>query len=314
MPTPTADIRKYLDPRVLAKISTLELRARMVVEGFFTGMHHSPHHGVSIEFADHRVYSQGDDLRYIDWKVFGRTDKYYIKEFEQESNLNLLIAVDCSESMAYRSDPELMTKHDYATAAAAAIAYLTIRQQDAVGLAMFDNHLTHFLRPANNAHQWRTIVQELAGKTGPAKTSLGLVLGNLAERLTHRTLILLLSDLFDDPETLLVGLRQLRYRRHEVIVFNLWDPAELAFPFQGPTMFEGLEGAGDLLVEPRTLRDRYLAEVERFQSRLRAACAQMLVDFVVMNTATPLDTLLSGYLATRSARLRSRTSRVLGAG
>jgi uncharacterized protein (DUF58 family) len=314
MSSSSADIRKYLDPRLLARISGLEMRARMIVEGFFTGMHHSPHHGVSIEFSDHRVYAQGDDLRHVDWKVFGRTDKYYIKEYEQESNLTLLLAVDCSESMNYRSNDELMTKHDYATSAAAAIAYLTIRQQDSVGLALFDNQITHFVRPANNAHHWRTIVQELAGRTGPAKTSLGRVLGSLAERLTHRTIVVVLSDFFDDVDQTLLGIKQLRYRRHEVIVWSLWDPAELTFPFDGPTQFDGLEGSGVILAEPHSLREGYLSELERFQAKLRSGCADMLVDFVPFNTGQPLDAVMSGYLATRSTRLRLRSSRVLGGG
>lgn len=313
MSRPVEDIRKYLDPRVLAKISGLEMRARFVVEGFFTGLHHSPHHGVSIEFADHRAYTQGDDLRFIDWKVFGRTDKFYIKEYEQESNLSLLLVVDGSESMNYRSSDELMTKHDYATCAAAALAYLTIRQQDSVGLALFDERITHFVRPANNAHHWRTIIQELAGRTGPAKTSIGQVLGNLAERLTHRNIIVVLSDFFDDIHSILKGVKQLRHYRHEVIAWGIWDPAELTLPFDDPTLFEGLERSGSMLVEPDALRERYLAEVQRFQARLRAGLGQMLVDFTTFNTGHPLDAIISGYLATRNARLRKRSSRVLGA-
>ncbi|MEK7732316.1 MAG: DUF58 domain-containing protein, partial [Planctomycetota bacterium] len=252
------DYRKYLDPTVLAKISGLELRARLIVEGFFSGIHHSPQRGLSVEFADHRAYTQGDDLRHIDWKVFGKTDKYFIKEYEQETNLNLMLVVDCSESMSYRSANEGMTKHEYATAVAAAVAYLTLQQQDSVGLTLFDEHLTHFLRPSNNAHHWKTLVHELAGKTGPAKTSIGRVLAELAERLNHRLLIILISDLFDAPAAILKGLKHLRYRRHEVIVWNLWDPAELTLPFSWPTMFNGLESTGRLLTDPRSLRGRYV--------------------------------------------------------
>ena len=311
---PGTDYRKYLDPQVLARISGLELRARLIVEGFFSGIHHSPHRGLSVEFADHRVYTQGDDLRHIDWKVFGKTDKYYIKEYEQETNLNLMLVVDCSESMAYRSSDAAMTKHEYATAVAAAVAYLTLQQQDSVGLTLFDEHLTQFLRPSNHAHHWKTIVHELDGKTGPAKTSIARVLTELAERLHHRLLIVLVSDLFDGVDGILKGLKHLRYRRHELIVWNIWDPAELTLPFRGPTMFEGLESTGRLLADPGALRARYVDEVERFQGQLRTGCGQMLVDYTVVNTAMPLDAALSGYLATRSARLRQRSSRVLGGG
>ena len=308
------DYRKYLDPMVLAKISGLELRARLIVEGFFSGIHHSPQRGLSVEFADHRAYTQGDDLRHIDWKVFGKTDKYFIKEYEQETNLNLMLVVDCSESMSYRSGNEGMTKHEYATSVAAAVAYLTLQQQDSVGLTLFDEHLTHFLRPSNNTHHWKTLVHELAGKTGPAKTSIGRVLTELSERLNHRLLIILISDLFDVPEAILKGLKHLRYRRHEVIVWNLWDPAELTLPFSGPTMFDGLESTGRLLTDPRSLRVRYVEEVERFQSQLRTGCGHMLIDYTVFSTAMALDVALSGYLATRAARLQRRSSRLLGGG
>jgi len=216
--------------------------------------------------------------------------------------------------MSYRSGNEGMTKHEYATAVAAAIAYLTLQQQDSVGLTLFDEHLTHFVRPSNNAHHWKTLVHELAGKTGPAKTSIGRVLTELTERLNHRLLIILISDLFDVPEAILKGLKQLRYRRHEVIVWNLWDAAELTLPFSGPTMFDGLESTGRLLTDPRSLRARYVEEVERFQTQLRTGCGHMLIDYTVFSTAMALDVALSGYLATRAARLRQHSSRVLGGG
>lgn len=312
MKAATEDYRKYLDPAVLAKISGLELRARLIVEGFLSGMHHSPRHGISIEFADHRAYTQGDDIRHIDWKVFGKTDKYYIKEYEQETNLNVMLVVDTSDSMNYRSAAASMTKYEYATSMAAAIAYLTIQQQDAVGLTLFDEHLNSFIQPSNNTQHWKTLVHELATGTGPAKTSVGRVLSELAERLNRRMLLILISDLFDDVDVILKGFKHLRYRHHELIVWNVWDRAELALPFDKPTMFDGLESTGRLLADPRSLRARYLEEVERFQTRLRTACGQMHIDFAILDTSAPLDSALSGYLATRSARLRQRSSRVMG--
>ncbi|MGB2985932.1 MAG: DUF58 domain-containing protein [Phycisphaerae bacterium] len=314
METAAQDYRKYLDPKVLVKISGLELRARLIIEGFFSGMHHSPRHGLSIEFADHRAYTQGDDLRHVDWKVYGKTDKYYIKEYEQETNLNLMLVVDGSDSMSFHSDEAGMTKYEYATVIAAAVAYLTLQQQDSVGLALFDEHVTQFVRPSNNAQHWRTLVHELTSRTGPAKTSMEQVLYELAERLGHRTLIILISDLFDDADAILKGFKLLRYRHHELIVWNVWDQAELTLPFRGPTMFDGLESTGKLLTDPRALRARYLEEVERFQNRLRTGCGSMQIDFNVFNTSAPLDFALSGFLATRSARLRKRSSRVMGAG
>ena len=310
----TRDDRKYLDPKVLARISGLELRARLIVEGFFSGMHRSPHRGLSVEFADHRAYTQGDDLRHIDWKVYGKSDRYFIKEYEQETNLRLLIVVDRSESMGYHSSDALMTKHDYAASLAAAMAYLTLRQQDAVGLALFEDRVVEYIRPSNSGHHWRTIVQELSRPTGKAKTSVGRVLDEVAERVQQRMLIVLISDLFDDADSVLKGFRHIRYRHHELVVWNLWDPAEITFPFAGPTLFDGLEESGRLLTEPRALRDRYLAETERFRTRVRLGCGRMHVDYAFFDTSTPLDVALSDYLATRSARLRNRSSRVLGRG
>jgi len=306
------EYRHYLDPRVLSRIGSLELRARLIVEGFFGGLHHNPHHGLSIEFADHRVYTQGDDIRHIDWKVYAKTDKYYIKEYEQETNLNVLLVVDCSESMAYRSSSDLLTKHDYATSLAAAIAYLALRQHDAVGLALFDEHVTEFIRPSNNMQHWKTVVSELAGRTGPAKTSLGRVLAELTERINGRMLVVLLSDLFDEPDEVLKGLRRLRFHKQDMIVWNVWDSAELTLGLSGPTMFEGLESTGRVLGDPDALRDRYVQEVEQFQTRMRSACSQMQVDYMLLSNAQALDAALTGYLATRSARLRMRSSRVLG--
>ena len=309
------DLRRYLKPEVLARIGSLELKARMVVEGCYTGLHRSPYHGLSVEYADHRAYTQGDDLRHIDWKVFGRTDKHYIKEYEQETNLECMLVVDCSESMAFRSPAAPLTKHDYAVVIAASLAYLAVRKQrDSVGLALFDEAVTHYLRPSRSPTSWQTIIRELQGPTGSAKTGIRQVLDDLAERLERRALVILISDLFDDVEDILRGLGHLRHRRNEVIVCGIWDDAEYDFPFHGPTLFEGLEQAGKLLTEPRSLRDRYLDEVRRFNSRLRNGCHQLRVDYAPFRTSTPLDAAISTYLATRSAQIRKRSSRVLGGG
>ena len=308
------DYRKYLDPKVLAGINGLELRARLIIEGFYSGMHHSPHHGVSVEFADHRSYTQGDDLRHVDWKVFGKTDKYYIKEYEQETNLDVMLAIDASASMDFTSAGGSMSKYEYATALAAAIGYLALQQHDSVGVTLFDESLSAFIKPSNRADQWKEILRELAGRTGPAKTSLLGVLQELTERLPHPMLIILISDLFDDPADVLRGFRYLQHNGHELIVWNLWDPAELDLPFRGPIRFEGLEAEGHLLTDPRSLRDRYLQEVERFQQRLRTGCGRMEVDYQLFSTDTQLDTVLRAHLGARSARLRRRSSRVMGGG
>lgn len=307
----SSEYLKYLDPVLLARISGLELRARLIVEGFFSGMHRSPYRGLSIEFADHRSYTQGDDIRHIDWKVYGKTDKYYIKQYEQETNLDLLCLVDCSESMAYRSSPKLLTKYEYAATLASSITYLALKQHDSVGVGLFDQTLSTFVRPSNSSHQWRVIVRELDGQAGQAKTAIGDVLGALAERLGHRTLVIVISDLFSDTESTIRGLRLLRHRGHDVIVWNLWDPAELSLPFRGPTRFVGLEKQGELLTDPRSLRATYLEAVRAFQAELQAGCGHIQVDYDVYDTSSSLGSALAAYLSTRSARLRHRSARVL---
>ena len=308
------DYRRYLDPRVLARITGLELRARLVVEGFYSGTHRSPQRGLSVEFADHRAYSQGDDIRRIDWKVFAKTDKYYVKQYRQETNLEVILVLDASESMGFRSDDAPMSRYDYAASVAASLCYLALRQHDSVGLAVFDDRLRQFIRPSNHPHHWKTIIGELSGKSGPAKTSIERVAVELAERLTHRSLLIFVSDFFDDVDTILAGLKRLKYHRHESVFFQLLDPAEATFPWKGPVLFEGMEQAGQLLVEPDALRMDYLAALDRFTERLRAGCSRLQTDYSLFRTDAPLDSALSGYLATRSTRLRGRSSRIMGGG
>ncbi len=300
----TTDYSKYLDPKVLAKIAGLDLRARLVVQGYVSGRHRSPYRGLSVEFAEHREYAQGDDLRHLDWKVFGRTNKFYIKQYEEETNLNMVVLLDASESMAYRSDAAALSKLEYATAVGASLAYLALQQQDSVGLAAFDEQITQFIRPSNNPGHWRVLTHEMETAAGPRKTSLRGVMEDLAERLNRRALIILLSDLFDDPEEIIRGLKHLHYRRHEVVVFQVMDHAELEFPFRDLTLFDGLEAGGELLVEPRGLRRRYLEEVRRFTDQIKAACRQMRMDYELADTSHPLDEVLTTFLAVRNASVK----------
>ncbi len=297
------DYRQYLDPATLAKIGALDLRARMVVEGFISGMHRSPYKGFSIEFAEHREYVQGDDIRHIDWKVFGRSDKYYLKQYEEETNLQLMLVVDTSESMNYRG-AAAMSKYDYALSAAAALSYLTLQQQDAVGLALFDQTLYSYMKPSNFPTHWKQLIHEMAGKVGPRKTGIQPVLDDLAERMGRRGLVAIFSDLFDHPDAILAGLRHLRYRRNEVIVFQVLDPHELEFPFKQTTLFEGLEDYPEVLTEPRALRERYLEEVKKFTDQVKKGCRDMGVDYQLLNTGDRLDVTLSTFLAARSAAIQ----------
>ncbi len=315
--TPSGSYRQYLDPSVLSKIDALELRARLVVEGYITGAHRSPYRGLSIEFADHRSYTPGDDVRHIDWKVYGRTDKFYVKEYEQQTNLNCVVLVDQSESMRFASDGAAMSKLAYSACAGAALGYLSIQQHDAVGLGLFDSSLRAFVKPSSHPGHWRVLVDELDAACrggGDERTSIKGVLFDLAERLGRRSMVVIMSDLFDEADDVLRGIQQLRYHNHEVIVCHVWDPAELRFPFVGPTEFRGLEGAGRLMTQPQGIRSRYLEEVDRFVTRLRRGCRKMQTDYVVYDTSTPLDVTLSAYLANRSLRIRQRSSRVLGGG
>src|ERR1700722_2650126 len=280
------DYRKYLEPKTLARIASLDLRARLVVEGIMTGMHRSPYQGISIEFAQHRQYVAGDDIRHVDWKVYGKTDKIYLKQYQEETNLNLICIVDASESMGYSSIGEgktLWSKYDHATAIAASLSYMAIQQQDSVGLAIFDNELKRYFKPSNSPGQWKIITHELNVVPRLKKTNTGKVLDQLAEKLTHRSLIVILSDFFDDIDSIKKGLRHLRYKKHEMMVFQILDPMEVEFPFEDVTLFKGLEEMGELLTEPQSLRLGYLAELSRFTEELKKLCRGMHIDFQRMN-------------------------------
>jgi uncharacterized protein (DUF58 family) len=305
--TQEVDYRKYLDPKTLARINSLDLRARLIVEGLMTGMHRSPYQGISVEFAQHRPYVPGDDIRHVDWKVFGRSDKIYLKQYQEETNLHLICIVDASESMAYGSvgsQDALWTKYDHATAIAASLSYMAIQQQDSVGLAVFDNELKRYHKPSNNPGQWRTITKELCQIPRLKKTNTGRILDQLAEKLTHRSLIVLLSDFFDDLDSIKQGLRHLRYKKHELMVFQILDPNEIRFPFEDVTLFKGLEEMGELLTEPRALREGYLAQLAEFTEQLKKLCRGMRIDFVRMDSGESLDIALSGFLATRAASIK----------
>lgn len=304
----TSEYRKYLEPKTLARISGLDLRARLIVEGLMTGMHRSPYQGISVEFAQHRPYVAGDDTRHVDWKVFGRSDKIYLKQYLEETNLHLICVVDASESMGYSSinggDGSTWSKYDHATAIAASLSYMAIQQQDSAGLAVFDNELKKYFKPSNLPGQWKIITHELTMIPRLKKTNTGRILDQLAEKLNHRSLIVILSDFFDDIESIKKGLRHLRYKRHEMMVFQILDPMEIDFSFDDVTLFKGMEEMGDLLTEPRALRQGYQEQLAIFTEQLKKLCRGMNIDFQRMNTGDPLDVSLSGFLATRAATIK----------
>lgn len=301
MPTET---HNPLDPHVLAKLSGLQLRASQIVEGYVSGLHRSPYQGFSVEFAEHREYAPGDDLRYVDWKVFGKTDKVYLKQYEEETNLITYLVLDTSESMRYQSEGAPLSKLEYAQCAAASIAYLVIHQQDSAGLVMFDDQVRQFLRPASNASHLQQMVHLMQQGEVVRKTRTGPIFHELAERFTRRGIVFILSDLFDDAETMLAGLKHFRHRRHDVVVIQVLDPAELDFPFQNATMFRGMEEAGDLLVEPAQLRKAYQQEIQKFTAKVRAGCLGQQADYLLVRTDQPLDAVLTAYFAKRRRKLR----------
>ena len=294
--------RKYLDPRALAKLQGLELRARSIVEGYVTGVHRSPYHGFSVEFAEHREYVPGDDLRYVDWKAFGKTDRVYLKQYEEETNLVAYLLLDTSESMTYQSDDAPLSKLDYARCVAAAISYLVLQQQDGVGLTTFDKEIRALIRPSAHPSHLKALLHTMEAAPTTQKTSIGPIFHELAERFKKRGVVIILSDFFDDVQTMLTGLKHFRHRRHEVVLFHVLDPAELDFPFRNMTLFKGLEEWPEQLVDPAALRKAYLAEFEAFTKSLRQGCHARRIDYVPLRTDQPMDVALRTYLATRMSR------------
>jgi uncharacterized protein (DUF58 family) len=297
--------KNYLDPQVINKIGKLELRARLMMEGFVSGMHKSPFKGFSVEFAQHREYVPGDDIRYIDWKIFGRSDRFYIKEFEEETNLRANIFLDQSESMAYGHEGG-MSKYDYAATAAAGLAFMIQQQSDAVGLTLFNDEVVTTVPPSVTRASLGNLITSLSEASPTSQTSIGTVLSQLSGHIPRRGMVLVLSDLFDDPKTILHGLRSLAQRGHDVVVFHILDKDEVEFPFERMTMFEGLEDMPELLVDPRGLRDAYLKEIGDFQDEIRRGCLRNRIDYVKIVNDQELSVVLSSYLAARAAQAKKK--------
>jgi uncharacterized protein (DUF58 family) len=294
-----SDLSRYLDPKTLTKIGNLDLKARLIVEGYISGQHKSPYHGFSVEFAEHREYSPGDDLKHLDWKVFAKSDRFYIKQYEEETNLRSYILLDTSESMKYAS-PGCISKLEYACYIAASLTYMLIRQQDSVGMVLFDNKVKKFVPASASPAHLRLLLHELKQIVPEQRTDTGSILHDLAERIKRKGLVVILSDLFDDPDKLLSGLQHFRHRRHEVIIFQILDDFETSFPFDNMTLFEGYEGWQELLCDPRSLRKGYLEEYQAFNEKMKRGCRNSKIDFVPVSTKHPLDVVLSAYLAARA--------------
>jgi uncharacterized protein (DUF58 family) len=296
-----AAAEKYLRPEVIRQVARLDLRAKFIVEGFLAGLHASPFHGFSVEFSEHRKYVPGDDLKDLDWTVYAKTDKYYLKKFEAETNLTGYLVMDLSASMAYTYRQEL-TKFDYAICLAAALGYLMIHQQDPVGLVTFDTRIQTSLPPRSKRTQLGTILSVLANLQPSGATEVGACLHQLAAMVRGRSLVMLFSDLLTDPGPVLQGLHHLRHRGHEVILFHILDEAEVHFPFEGLIQFEDVETPDRLVLDARGMRADYLEEVAGFQESYRVECARAGIDYVPMDTSVSFDKALLEYLVQRQRR------------
>lgn len=290
--------KNYFDPKVLAGIANLALRARWVVEGLLSGVHKSRAKGFSVEFEEHREYSPGDEIRRIDWKAFGKFDRYFIKEYEDETNLRAYLLLDASASMNYASDG--ITKFDYACTLTASLAYLILKQQDAAGVVTFSDRIEAFIPPRAKRDYLTQILHALENRGPGGETNVGKILDHIAAQVKRRGLIVLVSDLLDEPAEILQGLRQFRFKGNDVIVFHLMDPAELNLPFDGNILFEDLEAANlRVVTDPRVIRSTYSQVVNEFISDLRQQCHDNAIDYQLISTATPLDRALASYLSWR---------------
>jgi len=285
----------------VSRLSGLQLLAKQVVEGFASGLHRSPHKGFSVEFREHRPYVPGDDLRTIDWKLFGKTDRLYIREYEEETNVRCTLLVDCSGSMGYRGTrSDGLSKHDYAIRTAACLSWLMLQQQDSVGLVTFDTAIRRYIPPRARPRHLKHIMTELAAQQPGAETSLADVFHQIASRIQRRGLVMILSDLFGDVDQLMKSLAHFRHARHEVIIFQIWDPDELDFPFRQWTQFASLENSAQRhLVDPAQLRKAYLQKLQEYRDQLTRGCSRNRIALVPLVTSQPTADALAAWLAIR---------------
>ncbi|MDQ3622340.1 MAG: DUF58 domain-containing protein [Verrucomicrobiota bacterium] len=295
-------VSEFLTSRDLQKISNLQVLARQVVEGFCSGLHRSPHKGFSVEFKQHRQYVPGDEIRRIDWRVFGRSDRFFIREYEEETNLRATLILDRSGSMGYGGKGRF-TKFEYATKLAACLAYLMLQQQDSVGLVTFDTRVQKYIPARSRVSHLKVIIDELQRGQPGDETELGDVFHDLEPKLHRRGLLVIISDCFGDVSRFLRAMAHFRHARHEILVFQIWDPDELDFPFKNWTQFECLERAGSRhLLDPVLLREAYLANLEKFRDELTRGCRRHKIDLVPFTTTQPYSDALATYLSRRRAK------------
>jgi uncharacterized protein (DUF58 family) len=289
--------RKYLDPEVVGKLKGMELKARMVVEGFIAGLHKSPYHGFSVEFAEHRQYMPGDNIRDIDWKVYAKSDRFYIKQYEEETNLKAYLLLDCSASMGYSSGKTV--KLDYASLLAASLSFMMLKQKDAVGLVTFDETIRRYIPPRSKSGHLHILLQELANQKATDKTDIAVTLHEMAERISRRGLILIFSDLLDEPDEIISGLKHFRHKNHEVILFHILDPRERDFAFPSEAVFKDLETGEELTTLPWQIKKHFRRATREFSERISSECRQSRIDYHLIDTSLPFDRALYAFLSKR---------------
>lgn len=293
------DYRKYLNPSIISRLNSLELRARLVVEGFMVGLHKSPYHGFSVEFTEHRPYMQGDALKDIDWKVYGKTEKFYIKQYEEETNLRSYILLDTSKSMQFASEGNI-TKLEYATTLVAGLSYLMVKQQDAVGLTLYSEKINKYFPPKTSKAYLQELLKQLTEIVPSDKTNTASCLNSIAEKIKRRGLVIIVSDFFDDINSILSALKHFRYQNNEVIVFQIIDPKERNFDFGRDAIFKDLETADEITTQPYQIQKAYKEAMEHFIYKIKSECLNSNIDYNLIETSTPFDKALFGYIQKRS--------------
>ncbi len=292
----------YLDPKILGRLAKLDVKARMFVEGLLSGLHRSPFHGNAVEFAEHREYVPGDEIRHIDWKLWGRAERYYIKQYEEETNLSATIAVDCSRSMAYGTQTNGVPKYAVAATLAACLAHLLLRQQDASGLCLFAENIVDQVPPRSHPRHIQTLTDLLAGAEPQGAAPTDEVFIKLAQMQRRRGLVVVITDALYDSDILLSGLQRLRHQRQDVVLFHLLHEDEVTFSFRENLRFDDLEGPDELVAQPEALRQSYLQALENAKQTIRSGCARLQVDYNFLHTGDPLDAALNAFLHRRQRR------------
>ncbi len=291
--------RKYLDPSVISKLNSLDLKARLVVEGFMVGLHKSPYHGFSVEFSEHRPYMQGDSLKDVDWKVYGKTERFFIKQYEEETNLKSYILLDTSKSMGYASEGNI-SKLEYASTFLAALSYMMIMQQDAVGLTLYSEKIDKYLPPKSTRGYLKQILMNLAEAKSSNKTNTAANLNSIAEKIKRRGLVIIVSDLFDDLDSILTALKHFRYQKNEVIVFQILDPMERSFSFGSDAVFKDLETEDEMTTQPYQIQKAYREAFNDFINKIKNECLNSNIDYNLIETSEPFDKALFNYIQKRS--------------